>query len=207
MENSGKSIWWIKTNYNPWKVNTIGDCAIRAVSAAIGMSYKEVCKTLGVSYVIGRGLRRNTGIDLNDIKKKFSDYFGAIEDFTEDLQFVPPEKKGSIENAEMMAFDNANGIDDLTSGLTLNDFCRLYINTGTYLVSLLGDPTSTDPYIKNGGHIVCAVLSQNRKKKGFIDTWDSGNMKVDCIMEVVKKIPIDSPLHWKYDYATKRFIV
>lgn len=38
---------------------------------------------------------RNTGIDLYDIKSKFSSFFDVIEDFEEDQDFVPDEFKGS----------------------------------------------------------------------------------------------------------------
>ena len=50
-------------SFNPWKAH-VGDCAIRAVVAAIGMRYELVCKELGVSWKKGRGLIRDTGIDL-----------------------------------------------------------------------------------------------------------------------------------------------
>lgn len=50
-------------NFNPWKAH-VGDCAIRAVCAAIGMRYELVCKEFGVSWKRGKGLIRDTGIDL-----------------------------------------------------------------------------------------------------------------------------------------------
>ena len=204
---AAKNKWWIKFNYNPWHVRDIGDCAIRAVVAAIGLDYKTVCKKLGVSYVLGRGLRRDTGIDLDKIKKTFKDYFGNIEDFAENNKFVPSEFEGSKVNDEITAIELANGIDSNISGLTLNEFCELYLGLGTFLVSLSGDPASKDANAREGGHIVCAKLAANAKKKGFVQTWDSGNMKVDCYMEVAKKEPVDSPFHWKYDYEKKQFIV
>ena len=197
--------WWIHTNFNPWKKN-ICDCAIRAVVAATGLNYKEVCRRFGVSYVIGKGLRRDTGIDLEDIKKTFKDYFGIIQDFSEDIGFVPDEYKDSKENDELIAFDISNDIDNV-SGLSLNDFCEMYLGQGTFLVSLSGDPSSLDMHVRDGGHIVCAKLGKNAKRKGFIDTWDSGNMRVDAYMRVDKTEPKDSPLHWKYDYENNRFIV
>jgi len=56
--------YWMNFNYNPWKAH-VGDCAIRAVVAATGLDYREVCKRLHVSYARGKGLRRDTGIDLD----------------------------------------------------------------------------------------------------------------------------------------------
>ena len=39
------------------------------------------------------------------------------------------------------------------------------------------------------------------------DTWDSSEMFVDAYMRVRKTVPLDSPLHWKYDRDKKQFIV
>lgn len=87
---------WIFINYNPWKARR-PDCAIRAIVAATGLDYRVVCKRLGVSWKNGIGLIRDTGIDLEDIKHKFNDYFDIIEDFNEDFSFVPDEYKDSKE--------------------------------------------------------------------------------------------------------------
>jgi len=54
----------IKFNFNAWGQN-ISDCAIRAVVAATGLDYREVCKRFGVSYKKRKGLIRDTGIDLD----------------------------------------------------------------------------------------------------------------------------------------------
>ena len=177
------------------------------MSAATGLSYKEVCKRFGVAFAKGKGLRRDTGIDLKDIKQKFSDYFDIVEDYYDNSTFVPDEYKGTDVNDEMDKFDVDNGID-LVSGDTLNDFCDYFNNQGTFLVSLVNNPKSPNPAVSRpGGHIVCAKLSRNAKRKGFVDTWDSGDMLVDAYMRVVKTEPKDSPLHWKYDYDKKQFIV
>jgi hypothetical protein len=42
------------------------------------MDYELVCKRLGVSFKRGRGLIRDTGIQLDDIKEKFNDYFDIV---------------------------------------------------------------------------------------------------------------------------------
>lgn len=196
---------WLNFSFNPWKQN-IGDCAIRAISAATGLDYREVCKRLGMAYVKGKGLRRDSGIDLKTIKQKFSDYFDIVEDYYENFEFVPDEFKGSKEDDELQRFDLENGIG-LASGNTLNDFCDQYAGYGTFLVSLSGNPKSKDLKARRDGHIVCARLSSQYRRQGFIDTWDSGEMLVDAYMRVVKTEPKDSPLHWKYDYAQHKFIV
>ena len=54
---ASKNPYWIKFNFNCYGRN-IPDCAIRSVSAATGLDYREVCKRFGVSYTKGRGLRR-----------------------------------------------------------------------------------------------------------------------------------------------------
>ena len=57
----------VKANYNKYHKN-IGDCAIRAIVAGIGMDYDLVCKRFGMSWKKGHGLIRDTGIDLELIK-------------------------------------------------------------------------------------------------------------------------------------------
>ena len=56
----------------------------------------------------------------------FKSYFDIIEDFTENLNFVPDEFKDSPENAMMDDFDLENGIDGVSSGMTLNEFVTDY---------------------------------------------------------------------------------
>ena len=202
---TSKNPRWINFNFNPWNKN-ISDCAIRAVVAATGLDYRAVCKRFGVSYVKGKGLRRDTGIDLDAIKETFSEYFDIVEDYYDNMAFVPDEFKNSKEDMLMQTFDLQNGID-LASGDTLNDFCDQYSGQGTFLVSLEGNPKSKDVFARKGGHIVCAKLGKNAKKQGFIDTWNSGEMHVDAYMRVVKTEPKNSPLHWKYDNEQHKFIV
>lgn len=196
---------WIHFNFNPWKKD-ISDCMIRAVVAATGLNYKEVCKKFGVSYILGKGLRRDTGIDLHDVEQKFADYFGVVENYYDNFDFVPDEYKDSKENDDLQAFELQNGIDSI-SGNTLNDFCDQYAGQGVFLVSLHGDGKSKIKQVREGDHIVCAKLNKEAKRQGFIDTWDSGDMRVDAFMQVIKTEPKDSPLHWKFDYEKKRFIV
>ena len=80
--------YWINFNYNPWKAH-VGDCAIRAVVAATGLDYREVCKRFHVSYVNGKGLRRDTGIGLDKIEQTFSEYFDIVEDFYDNGDVAP----------------------------------------------------------------------------------------------------------------------
>ena len=90
----------------------------------------------------------------------------------------------------------------------MNEFCEQYSGQGTFLVSLEGDPKSSNPAIaRTAGHIVCAKLGRKARRQGFIDTWDSGDMRVDAYMRVVKTEPKDSPLHWRYDREQHKFIV
>ena len=58
---------WFNMNFNPWQVRA-PDCAIRAIVAATGLDYREVCRRFGVSWKNGRGMIRDSGIDLDDIK-------------------------------------------------------------------------------------------------------------------------------------------
>ena len=101
MDNmANKNPRWINFNFNCYGKH-ISDCAIRAVVAATGLDYREVCKRFGVSYVKGKGLRRDTGINLDDIEEKFAEYFDIIEDYYDNFAFVPDEFKDSPENDEL----------------------------------------------------------------------------------------------------------
>lgn len=193
---------WINFNFNCYG-KRINDCAIRAVVAATGLDYREVCRRFGVSYVKGKGLRRDTGIGLDVIEEKFGEYCDIVEDYYDNFDFVPDEFKDSKQNDDMLQFELQNGIDSI-SGNTLNDFCAQYAGQGTFLISLEKDSKTNN---RPAGHIVCAKLNRGAKRQGFIDTWDSGDLKVDAYMRVVKTEPKDSPLHWKYDREQHKFIV
>lgn len=86
---------WINFNFNPWNARA-PDCAIRAVSAATGLDYREVCKRLGVSWKKDKGLVRDSGIDLNDVEYVFDEYFDIIEDYYDNYNFVPDEYKDTL---------------------------------------------------------------------------------------------------------------
>ena len=196
---------FIKFNYNPWKART-GDCAIRAIVAATGLDYRVVCQRLGVSWKNGKGLIRDTGIDLERVKTVFGSYFDIIEDFTENLNFVPDEFKDSPENDMMNAFDLEYDIDGVSSGMTLNEFVNDFRNQGAFIVSCEGNPNASNPVARKGGHLIY-VRCLPKYKQGFIDTWDSGEMLVDAYMRVVKREPLSSPYHWKYDKEKHEFIL
>ena len=76
-----------------------------------------------MSYKNGKGLIRDTGIDLNDIEEVFDEYFDVVEDYYDNYDFVPDECKGSDEDLEMKRFEAMNDIDAV-SKTTLNDFCE-----------------------------------------------------------------------------------
>lgn len=205
--NMTKNPKWIYFNFNPWKAH-IGDCAIRAISAATGLDYREVCKKLGVSYKNGHGLIRDTGIDLNDIYKVFGDYFDIVEDYYDNYAFTPDEFKGSKEDEEMRRFDELHGIDAV-SKTTLNDFCDEFAGQGKFLVGLVGNPEAKIPQYrnKNAGHIVYVNLSPNAKRQGFVDNFDSGELLVDAYMRLNKVEPKSSPKHYKYDMKNHKFVL
>ena len=201
----------VKANYNKYKKN-IGDCAVRAIVAGIGMDYDLVCRRFGMSFKRGYGLIRDTGIDLELIKQKFDEYFDIVEDFSQDEEFVPDNVPDSMLNdpsfVDPTVFEITNGIADYS--LTLSDFIAVYGNapgnkTGRYLVSLSPNKDSRDKRCRReDGHIVCVMQLDGRPMA--VDTWDSADMLVDCFMRIKKVVPKDSPLHWKYDYEKKRFI-
>lgn len=159
-----KNPYWIKINFNPWKKN-IDDCAIRSISAATGLDYREVCKRLGVAWKNNYGLIRKTGIDLEDAKRVFGEYFDIIEDFEENLNFVPDEFKDSPENDELIAFDLNNDITGDSSGITLEDFVRDYRNQGAFLVGCVSNPNAKNKIARReGGHLVYVNCSPRAKR-------------------------------------------
>ena len=86
---------WINFNFNPWGARA-PDCAIRAISAATGLDYREVCRRLKAAWKSGFGLVRKTGVGLSTIEKKFAEYCDIIEDFYDNYNFVPDEFKGTL---------------------------------------------------------------------------------------------------------------
>lgn len=187
-------------SFNPWKAH-VGDCAIRAICAAIGMKYELVCKEFNVAWKNDQGLIRDTGIDLELIKNTFDEYFDHVEDYSEEL---PPELMDDPAFTQARFLDAAYGIDDDSSGITLAEFLELYSDQGTFLVGLVGNPDAQNPNARKGGHIVCAKCLKG--KSGFaIDTWNSEEMLVDSFMRVKKTIPKDDPRHWVWDAKNKCF--
>ena len=178
-------------NFNPWN-QRIGDCAIRAVSAGIGMSYIDVCKAFHVAWKKGYGLVRDTGIDLEVIKKTFNDYFGNITDFSEE---VPDELKDMAD--ELTKFDAEHGIDSWSSGITIEEFIQMFANEGRFLVGCISS--------KGDGHIAFVNCSQG--KNFLVDTFDSSKFIVDSWMQITKSLPKDDPKHYKYDKENHCFIV
>lgn len=163
-------------NLNPWGMK-IGDCAVRAVSAALWMKYPAVCEFFGKKCVRGYGLAGREGIGLQDIKDSLGKFFDRIEDANEiDWSARPRE-------FDDLRFDPAFDMSpDL--GLTLDEFCDVYAGTGRYLVALVHNvsPSEMSPERNRDGHIVYADL---RPGKGFfLDTWNSGIMVVQAYMRI-----------------------
>lgn len=186
--------------FNPWKAR-VGDCAIRAICAAIGMRYELVCKELGVAWKKGKGLVRDTGIDLNKIKETFDPWFDIVEDYSEEL---PPEMMEDPAFAQARFIDTALDIDEESAGITLAEFLELYRGQGKFLVGLVGNPKAENPNARKGGHIICAMCPRGKDPWG-IDTWRSEEMIVDSFMHVKKTIPKDDPRHWVWDNEHKCF--
>ena len=109
-------------NFNKWGKH-IGDCAIRAIVAAIGMDYEKVCKKLGVSFKRNYGLIRDTGINLDIVKTKFNEWFDVVEDFSDNID-LSNEFPNSI---DIDSFDDSLEIDSFSSGITLSEFMDLFI--------------------------------------------------------------------------------
>jgi len=194
-------IKWYRVNFNPWQKN-IDDCAIRAVSAATGLNYKEVCKKFKIKYKNGYGIVRQTGVDIDYIHSIFNEYFDVVEDYYENNMFIPDEM--SQEDIDLIgALDDGS----LASGMTLNDFIDMFEGQGVFLVGLQENLKAKSENARHGGHIVCANLNKSNRTPCFYDTWNSGEMLVDMYMRVKRREPKDSPKHYKYDKATHRIVI
>ena len=156
------------------------------------MSYPQVCKTLGVSYKKGYGLLRDSGIDLEEIKAKFNDYFGQITDFNEEV----PEELADIAN-DVTKFELSMDIDSSTSGITLEEFILMFENEGRFLVGLVSP--------KGDGHIVFVNCSRGRNF--VVDTFNCLEFKVDSWMQITKTLPKDDSRRYIYDKNRHCFVV
>ena len=204
---SQKNPKWINFNFNPWGKH-IGDCAIRATSAATGLDYRVVCKRLKMAYKNGYGLIRDTGVSIQDVKDKFNPYFDVVEDYYENYSFVPDEFKDTLYDKSADEIDKSLGIDAV-SNTTLNDFINEFENQGIFIVGLVGNPNAPKDFqyrSRSNGHFVC-VKCIHGLKQGFIDIFDCGPMLVDSFMRVKRQEPANSPYHWKYDREQRKFII
>ena len=177
-------MFFVEKNMNPWG-KMIGDCAIRAVSSAIAMKYPAVCRLVGKECRPGRRLVGNEGIGLEAIKKRLGNFFDRIEDASETSWENRPEEFRDME------FDPEIDSDpDL--GLTLDQFCESYRDTGRYLVALVHGSKPKDGTSRiRDGHVIYANLSPG--KNYFFDTLDCGKMIVYAYMRVVAILDVNSP--------------
>lgn len=190
-----------KFNFNPWGAN-VGDCAIRAIVAAIGMDYRKVCRRLGFSWKNGRGLIRDSGTDLNRVKEVFDEYFDIVEDFEDAYDVTDDLVNDRDFDTSLFLSDENFGV----TGITLEEFIDLYRDQGLFLVGLQANPDAKNHAARDGGHIV-AVNCQPGTKPYFIDSWDSSEMLVDSYMRVKKRLPANHPDHWVYDKQAKKFVL
>lgn len=201
-----KSKYFCEFNFNKYGQN-INDCAIRAVVQAIGMDYDIVCKKLGCSFKRGHGLIRDSGVYMEKIQRVFDEYFDVVENFDDyfDPSMLPPDLAADPEFQK----GGTDFIDDILTyqetGLTLEDFLGPEMSlSGMFIVGLSPNPEATHPEAKMGGHVVGAYSLKGKTR--FIDTWDSHEMIVDSFMRIKKRVPLDSPLHYKYDKQAHKFI-
>lgn len=155
-----------------------------------------------MSWKRGKGLLRDSGIDLELIKEKFDPWFDIVEDYTEEL---PPELANDPAFTQAAFLDAALGVDDQPTGITLAEFLELYRGAGTFLVGLVPNPHAERASCRRpGGHIVCARCFRG-KEPYAIDSWRSDQLLVDSFMRVKKTLPKDDPRHWVWDPEHKCF--
>lgn len=169
---------WLKFNANKWGKDA-PDCAIRSLVMAIEMDYEKICNQLDVAYDAETGYTNDQGIDLYDLRAKFSTYLGEVND--------------ALDTADdpITAFLNAPTLESWLDDHA-TDSCR-------YLV-YLDDDSQMD-----GGHIVYANC-KDPTKPYFVDTYDCSKMPVQAWIKVKKTVPVKSDLHFKFDLKTRKFI-
>jgi len=162
--------YWYDANFNPFGEN-IGDCMIRAVSAAIMMRYECVCGRLGYRFKDGRGLERQTGANLHRIMaSSLKRYFEPAD---RDALMIHP-------------------------GMTLRSFIDVASSTvpakgsgqGLYVV-FAADPKS------GTGHAIYVCAGQNGDRF-FIDTFDSADYVVGSALKVKHQVGKNNPERLKY---------
>lgn len=199
-----------KLNYNKWGKN-IDDCAIRSISAGLGMDYEVVCRKFGVACKKGYGLIRKTGINLNDIIVKFDEYFDSVVNFTEKMSMDDIRNSSKDMDDEdfidVDMFDDEMDIDSFSSGITLDEFLSVYMRgQGNFLVGLVANKDAENRLCRQTeGHIVFGSTLKG-KVPFFVDTWNCGEMLVDSYMRIKKTVPKESNEHWKYDSENRKFI-
>jgi hypothetical protein len=212
-----------RINYNKWGKN-IDDCAIRSISAGLGMDYEVVCKKLEQYYKKrhkkstdkfkckrGYGLVTDEGVDLEYIKGAFDRYFDVVHDFTEKMSMDDirnsSKDMGDEDFIDVDMFDDEMEIDSFSSGITLDEFLSVYMRgQGNFLVGLVANKDAENRLCRQTeGHIVFGSTLKG-KVPFFVDTWNCGEMLVDSYMRIKKTVPKESDEHWKYDSENRRFI-
>jgi len=73
-----ESGFWYDANFNPYGNPYVGDCVIRAVSCALMMKYKSVCKKLRIGLKVGFGAKVE-GLSIMTLCEPFYEYLTPIE--------------------------------------------------------------------------------------------------------------------------------
>ena len=83
-----ESRFWYDANFNPYGNPYVGDCVVRAVSCALMMKYRSVCRKLGIGLKVGFGAKTE-GLSVMTLSEAFREYLrpvegepsGTVEDF------------------------------------------------------------------------------------------------------------------------------
>lgn len=99
-----ESKYWYSANFNPYGNPYDGDCMVRAVSAALMMKYKAVCKKLGLGLKIGFGARTD-GVSAAKVADAFTGY----------LEFADTSRYGTVSVEKFI--DRCGKTPDLPYGI------------------------------------------------------------------------------------------
>lgn len=174
-------------NFNPWAVSK-GDCAIRALSAALAMKYVDVCRNLNVRFKNGVGMMKDGVQTLITVPKSpLARYFDSPRLLRANGMRPAP---GELRGMQRMPKSEVR--------VNVNDFCEAAAKARPdeiFVVLCMGNPSSYSPDISGGneneGHVVAVFAERNHPY--FVDTWDCGDMLVYAYMRVKRQVAKNSP--------------
>lgn len=132
-------------------MENIPDCVLRGLAVALNHSYIDLCKLFGVSYKLGKGMIRGSGVaKYSRIIEVCSDqgFIGAHD--VDDVFRTNPNIRKDNDNRY---YDTTDSLINIEDGLSVRDYCSM-LPGGRYVLFLR--PTTKERLIgRNRWHLTC----------------------------------------------------